>query len=162
MTRLVEDHIRNDVTELVGELAKGAKADVLPRLTEKAQALSEVFIDHRQAAIENGWKVEDGAWRGYNWDEFSSWEKAEEAGRCETLRTAVDVCRENDLTPEQYPITGFYAVSPWLAAKLAEKGERVEPAFAKLHVWARWWEASVDLIDDPVLVKIASETGRYQ
>lgn len=162
MMRLVQDHIRNDVTELVSELARGAKAEVLPRLTEQAQALSEIFVDHRQAAIENGWKVEDGAWRGYNWDEFPSWEKADEAGRCETLSTAVDVCRENDLSPEQYAITGFYAVSPWLAAKLSEKGERVEPAFAKLHVWARWWEASIDLVDDPVLTKIASETGRYK
>lgn len=160
--RLIDDHIRNDVTDLVRELLKEIQSSSIPRLTEQAKALNMPFVDYRQAASENGWIFEDGAWRGYNWDDFSSWQQADAANRCETLRTAEDVCSENKLAPEQHAITGFYAVSPWLAARLRGFDERVDTKFSKLCVWARWWEAGSDLLEDPILNKIASETERYQ
>ncbi|PZR93501.1 MAG: hypothetical protein DI537_10300 [Stutzerimonas stutzeri] len=160
--RFIDDHIRCEVDELIRELLTVDHAGSTPTLSAQAKALSQPFFDYRQAAIENGWKFEDGAWRGYNWDEFATWQEAEAVGRLESLRTAEDVCRENRLTAEQYAITGFYAVSPWLAEQLVARGERVTMRFSALHVWARWWEASIDLADDPTLNRIAAETDRYQ
>lgn len=132
--RIFERDIRQDLTQIVKEVARSDHAS--NPLVEKARALLAPHWDYDGAAKDNGWVFADGLWRGYNWDEFGSWQEAENAGRCTSYRTAANVCAANDLTPEIHADIECYGVSNWFAQRLIERGERVDPDFGGLPVWA--------------------------
>lgn len=132
--RAYERHIRHDMTALVKSFALIDDPD--HALAQKAKALAAPFIDYEAALKADGWIFVDGAWRGYNWDDFSNWQDADKAGRCESFVSAADACADYDLEPETYSTIEFYAVSEWFAKRLTERKQRVELDFGGIPVWA--------------------------
>lgn len=145
--QFVDRHVFADVTSFITKLA--SEGD------QQAQALLEAF-NYEETAIADGWVFVDGKWRGYNWDEFESWQAADAADRCDSFATAKQVCNHTERQPDNVAFTHVHLISPWLASRLQDEGERVDTDIFGMCVWARQGGHDLDLHDLPILAKIAS------
>jgi len=128
--QMVQQEINCCLSSLIFTLANGdsqAGSD-LSTLCDQAMELASPVPDYEEAAIQDGWEE----FR----DEFGArcWRKDGEtwAGTAESLCTEFA-----ELDPIDSEVYEHWAVSPWLAAKLAAQGEKVNMDFANLNVWAR-------------------------
>lgn len=125
----------------------------LMHMADQAAELAAPILDYEGAAreaghdkAENGEIYSDCELQG-NWHHdlpgWSTWEAC---------------CADNDIEPHELEVYEHWAVSTWLAEKLAEKGERVDTDFAGLNVWARTTTGQA-ISADAVIEKITAETG---
>jgi len=145
MLSFLDKHIRADVTELFREFERQTAHT---SLHAKAKKLSAPFLDYEAAARARGWRKQGNGWYvGYG--------------------AMMQQRHEEDLTPHEIPIIGYYIVTAELTDKLEARGERVERDFGGNIVWARkmpnekWIDGDGDypLDVDPVLVSIFEEGG---
>lgn len=165
--RLVEREVMACMSSMVSTLAGGyglshfqnggrpnspgaSKAYVaLDALAEQAMELASPVPDYEGAAREAGWRPShDDA------DIFSPCHATTFFG-ADRWRAA---CERFAIEPNECEVYEHWAVSSWLAEKLIAKGERVDPDFAGLNVWARTTTGQAISIDS-VIEAIVRETG---
>lgn len=157
--RLVEREVHACMTSLVSTLAKAGGGAIASRkggnpyldptvsdlmhMADQAMELAAPVLDYEGAAKEPDedgltWTDEAMAAAG-----FPDWE---------------DVCRHDGIEPHEMEVYEHWAVSSWLAEKLAAKGERVDTDFAGLNIWARTTTGQA-IHADAVIGAIVTETG---
>lgn len=134
--QLVQREVICCMSSLVSTLAQGLchvslhmtgnPAKDLGELVEQAFELAAPIPDYEEAARQVGWGLNDDGI-------FENTSGAVEAstGEWEYL------CNEWNIEPYDREVYEHWAVSPWLADKLIEQGEKVDTDFAGLNVWAR-------------------------
>lgn len=142
---MIQQEIQVCVSSLVSTLAAGANHnnDDMPTpdldsLAEQAYDLAAPVEDWREAARQEGFDHggdNGGFW--FNKAEFGTWKAAASSDDASTYDSAQEACEANDIEPYRWDVYEHWAVSPWLAEKLIEQGERVDTDFAGLNVWAR-------------------------
>lgn len=123
MAITTDDLVRREahycVSFLVSTVAAGyggfTQSDSLNELIEQAFELSTPVDDWESAAIDEGFTVSD-AFISSGWQ---------------------NLCEEEGIDPHEREVFEHWAVSDWLAGKLAEKGEKVDTDFGGMTVWAR-------------------------
>lgn len=132
---LVRANVNCCLSSLVSTLAKDAYN--LPQsgseeLAAQAAELCAPVEDYEEAATQEGYLQSDGEHRAIGL-------KADiDAGNFDaTYDSWQDACEVNGIEPYQWEIYEHWAVTDWLAEKLAARGERVDTDFAGLCVWAR-------------------------
>ena len=111
-----------------GDVAGAAMYD----LCLQAQELDSPVEDWEESAIQEGWSAYAGVWRHKD--------ALEGSARSPKSRGYTDIrelCEANEIEPYQNEVFEHWAVSPWLAEKLAACGEKVDNDFANMCVWAR-------------------------
>lgn len=137
----------------------GRGSDLLDLISE-AQELCYPLQDYESAAMDAGWTqcpAPDGRWWRIPRDE-SELEDGEMflgSGPFTFVDDAEGACRLDDLEPHEREIFEHWIVSPWLAGKLAAKGERTGE-LAGLHVWGRTCTGQ-GIACDGVMKEIAAE-----
>jgi len=140
-------------TERLHSHGREAQA-ALSELTEQAFELACPISDYEEAAIQEGWTLEndgsDGGQRiyvdktdGQTWC-AASWE---------------DLCQDHDIEPYDREVYEHWIVSDWLADKLAEKGEKTDKDFAGMTVWARTCTGQ-GIASDSVIEQICEEMNK--
>lgn len=151
--RLVEREVLVCLSSVVSTLAnayghglprRSPHAIALDDLASEAQELCEPLLDYEGAAEEAGWLKTGTVWAH---DDFEDAETSAEAA-----------CEASGVDPHEVEVYEHWAVSSWLAEKLAAKGERVDRDFAGLNVWARTTTGQAISID-AVIEAITKETG---
>src|SRR5258705_314244 len=128
--QMVQQEVSCCLSSLIFTLANGDAhpGTDLSLLCDQALELISPVPDYEEAATQAGWEE----FR----DEFGArcWRKDGEtwAGTAESLCTDFA-----NLDPYDWEVYEHWAVSPWLASKLAAQGEKVNMDFANLNVWAR-------------------------
>lgn len=97
----------------------------------QAQELAASVLDYEEAATSAGW--EECAREPEGQHVFR--DKSDGQTWCADSWEAL--CNDHDIEPYEWEVFEHWAVSSWLAAKLIAQGERVDPDFAGLNVWAR-------------------------
>lgn len=127
--RLVGNEVQSCISSLVSEIAKGVGCDAVADLAELALELCRPVEDWEGAAIQEGWSRNEVTGffsgpvvSGVRIADYDSWQ---------------ELCEDNNIDPYEWEVYEHWIVSPWLAEKLAEKGERIEPDFFGLAVWGR-------------------------
>lgn len=164
MTRTIDQMIASEVlccmSSLVSTLALANYCEddsqALGELKDQAMALAAPIDDWEEAAIQSGW-IKDGAWHGYNHDNYPNWLAAEANGECSTFSTAQEACEANDIDPIQAEIFEHWAVTDWFADKLEAASEKVDRDFAGLCVWGRTTTGQ-SIQADAVIQRIYAET----
>ncbi len=134
--QMVQQEVSCCLSSLIFTLANGDAhpGTDLSLLCDQALELISPVPDYEEAAREAGWKhvardpnpLEDETSSMWIHDDFETGaESAEEA------------CEKHGLEPYDWEVYEHWAVSPWLAAKLAAQGEKVNMDFANLNIWAR-------------------------
>jgi len=148
------------VGEPYGTIHQSARATValntLVNLGARACALAAPKRDHEATARLAGWQEGSDRFpysraktiteRGSSSDDDNS--------PCVYADSWEEACYRDKLEPLEVPVSGHWAVTPWLAEQLDRCGQRVDKHFAGLNVWART-SPEADLADDPVLSAIA-------
>lgn len=157
---MVEREVLCCMSSLVATLANGFPDDLSGMRTrdypgwslrEQAMELAAPVLDYESAAREAGWrKVAEDA--GSEQWQLGDGEDAELAAGAE------DACYGSDIEPHECEVYEHWAVSQWLAEKLAAKGERVDTDFAGLNIWGRTTTGQAISSDD-VIAAIVTETG---
>jgi hypothetical protein len=128
--QLVNREVHYCVSALVSQLACGEAGRGLADLADQAFELCSPIDDYEEAAIQEGWQLDQSApvtgsvFKRDHGETFNaaSWQEA---------------CELDGIEPYQREVFEHWIVSDWLADKLAEKGEKVDKDFAGLTVWAR-------------------------
>lgn len=172
--RLVEREVYCCMSSLVATLVGGVHdasgatnmGRPLSDLCEQAAELASPVLDYEEAAREAGWSVKrltDGA--GEADIEFFAWRGGDEREPENETATVdseaeawCDACYRSGIEPHECEVFEHWAISSWLADKLADKGERVDRDFAGLIVWARTTTGQAISIDH-VIETIVRETG---
>jgi len=153
--RLVQNEVHLCLSSIVSTLAgytprMGAYDDArhdrdnrdMMDLTAQAQELCYPLEDWEEAAREAGWIVSDSG------QQFINEKTVDDDGLCDHFVAGFskgnpsaddwrELCEVRDIEPYQREVFEHWAVSPWLADKLLERGEKVDKDFAGLNVWAR-------------------------
>lgn len=131
--KLVQVEVYATISNLVHTLAKSyGSVDSRDRdlcdLTEQAFELARNIEDWESAAEEAGWTK-------YESDKSSTgevWGRGDE-----TADNAQEACEVSNIDPHEHEVYEHWIVSDWLAARLEEKGERIDHDFTGLTVWGR-------------------------
>ena len=148
--QMVQQEVSCCLSSLVATLANGdAQAGTdLAELCDRALGLALPVPDYEKAAREAGWSLSHLATeRSYRFFHDDG-----------TMATAIPhdwraLCAERNIDPIDSEVFEHWAVSPWLAEKLIASGEKVDPDFAALNVWARQTTGQQISADD-VIVRI--------
>ncbi len=116
--------------------------DSMNELHEQAQELCSPVLDYEEGALEAGWQRSGSVWTH---DDYEDAEVSAEAA-----------CHASGSDPYEWEVFEHWAVSPWLAEKLAAEGERVDTDFAGLNVWGRTTTGQ-SISMDAVIRKIAAD-----
>lgn len=125
--------------------------DGMNELHEQAQELCAPVLDYEESAREAGWSQVPGATASAP---MMFWHEGER--RRELYASWDALCAEENIEPHEWEVYEHWAISTWLAAKLLAEGERVEPDFAGLNVWARTTTGQAISID-AVIERIVRE-----
>lgn len=128
-----------------GEIWTGQKSEAareLNSLCEQAYELACPTVDCEEGAIQDGWMQIAGAWT--------------KKGVSETYASLDDLLDHQHIDPYEWEVFEHWAVSPWLAEKLAAQGEKVDADFAGLCVWARTTTGQ-GIASDSVIQRIHAE-----
>lgn len=166
--RLVSQEVHACMSSLVATLAAGygtalprksAAGIALDDLAEQAQELAAPVLDYESAARESGWVVGPAGMlvlpHGDHDDDDLPPREEPNADGSPNWQGAVEQLG-ND--PHECEVYEHWAISTWLAEKLAAKGERVDTDFAGLNVWARTTTGQAIAMDS-VIRSIVQETG---
>lgn len=118
---------RLDLGDMTGPDSYGRE-----ELMQQAYDLAAPIDDYEEAAIQGHWTFVRDTGRSDKWTRVGC-----EDGGAEWFNTAREVCEADDIEPYSCEVYEHWAVSQWLADKLAAKGEKVDNDFAGLCVWAR-------------------------
>jgi hypothetical protein len=105
----------------------------LEGLCEQAFELASPVPDYEEAAIQAGWT-------GPHKDQFGATYFEDETAEQSVTWCCANweaLCRDQDIEPHDREVFEHWAVSSWLAEKLAAYGEKVDTDFAGMNVWAR-------------------------
>lgn len=162
--RLVSQEVHACMSSLIATLARSNGAIPsgerdLAGLVDQAAELSYSVLDYESAARESGWVVGPAGMLvlphgDHDDDDLPPREEPNTDGS-PNWRGAVEQLG-ND--PHECEVYEHWAVSTWLAGKLAAKGERVDTDFAGLNVWARTTTGQAIAMDS-VIRSIVQETG---
>lgn len=125
------------MSSLVSTLAEGygaiVQGDTLPGLCEQAFELASPIPDYEEAAIQAGWHYQGANTAAGKLSEliFSNDPDADPVNSWE------EACEVDGIEPYDREVFEHWAVTPWLAEKLAAYDEKVDTDFAGLNVWAR-------------------------
>jgi hypothetical protein len=143
--RLVQREVIVCLSHMVSTLAGGygelSRGD-LCGLAEQASDLCLPIADFEEAATQAGWTLHGSVWIH---DDFEDAETSPE-----------NACHASNVEPYDREVYEHWAVSTWLAEKLAAKGERVDTDFSNLNVWARTTTGQAISMDS-VIRAIAAE-----
>lgn len=134
--RTIEDMVQQEVlcclSSLVSTLSTGdAKPGTdLAELCDRALGLAMPVQDWEEAAIQAGYDGSRGGEREW--------------------------CEASNIDPIDSEVYEHWAVSPWLAEKLVALGEKVDPDFADLNIWARQ-NTGQEITADDVIARIYSD-----
>lgn len=123
-------------------------------LAEQASELSYPVEDWEEAAIQEGWSV------GGTRDGMPTFFKNSDGRKVEASGWQ-ELCEEVDIDPYEREVFEHWAVSKWLAEKLAAKGERVDMDFAGLCVWGRTTTGQSISMDGVIQEIHAEAAARY-
>lgn len=112
---LVRSEVYANLSHLVEAMA--AKGD------EEAMDLMCGVLDYESAAIDEGWKFIDDAWR-YE-------------GFVDEYEDAQELCEDQGIDPHEREVFEHWSVSSWLASQLEKHGEKVARDWYGHNVWAR-------------------------
>jgi hypothetical protein len=112
---LVRNEIFANLSALVEAMA--SKGD------EDSMELMCSVPDYECAAIEEGWKFVDDAWR---YDGF-----------VDEYEDAHELCEDQGIEPREREVFEHWSVSSWLASQLEKHGEKVARNWYGHNVWAR-------------------------
>lgn len=115
----------------------GEGAAALGELVEQAFELSAPVADYEEAAIQAGWK---GPQKDPFGATFFACKMSTPEGVSSMTWACADwqtLCNDHDIDPYDREVFEHWAVSPWLSEKLQALGEKVDPDFGNMHVWAR-------------------------
>lgn len=155
--QMVQQEVMCCMSSLVSTLAQGnhgitehpSRGPDMPLrvLSEQAFELSSPIPDYEEAAIQKGWepykdKYEVNCWRDDAGTTFAG--------------TAEQLCAFHDIEPYDDEVFEHWAVTQWLANKLAAAGEKVDNDFGGLCVWARTTTGQA-ISADGVIEKIYKE-----
>jgi hypothetical protein len=147
--RLVEQNVIACFSGLVSALARGV-GDISPHLSEIAELSEEALelcypvTDYEEAAIQGGWIFHpgddgiDGVWTRGPVPIVSD--------ETQVAYSPEEACEHDGLEPYEREILEHWAVSDWLARRLAIFGERVGP-FGDFMVWGRTCSGQVIACD---------------
>lgn len=144
--RLVQVEVHAPISNLVYTLAKSygsvdSRDRDLSELVEQAWELARPTEDWESAAADAGWKHYDADGSeevippGDDPDE--EWWYLSDDPSGDWFPTAKEACEANDIEPHEREIYEHWIVSDWLAARLEERGERIDHDFTGLTVWGR-------------------------
>lgn len=161
--RLASQEVQACLSSLVATLARSNGCVFEDRdmagLVEQAAELCYSLPDYESAARESGWEVGPAGMlvlpHGDLDDDGLPPREEPNADGTPNWQGAVDQLG-ND--PHECEVYEHWAVSTWLAEKLAAKGERVDTDFAGLNVWARTTTGQAISMDS-VIRAIVTETG---
>jgi hypothetical protein len=135
--QIVDQEVLCSLSSLISTLAAGAYVETegwlnhdhgaraaIHNLFAQAAEISAPVDDWEEAAIQAGWTIEGNYFVSPD-DPTIRHDNAQRA------------CEQNGIEPYQREVYEHWAVSTWLAEKLAEQGEQVDTDFADLCVWAR-------------------------
>jgi hypothetical protein len=95
-----------------------------------AQELAAPIDDWEEAAMQDGWRdIGDCRW--------TQTPAGKDDGEYIVADNAERLCDQLGIEPYSREVFEFWAVSAWLAEKLAAHGEKVDTDFAGMNVWAR-------------------------
>lgn len=144
--RTIDDMVRQEVlccmSSLVHTLAQGYGASMdlgqpikeLSELAEQAYELAIPIPDYEEAATQEGWRHV-----GTELDRCMVFSRGTSITGADTVRACTwgELCELQNIDPYEWEVFEHWAVSPWLAEKLAAEGEKVDTDFAGMCVWAR-------------------------
>lgn len=131
MTIDIETLIAREVRCCVSSLIHDLLTESPSRLTEQAFELAAPVPDYKEAAIQEDWT-------GPHKDKFgATYFEDESDGATYACANWQDLCEAQDIEPHDREVYEHWVVTPWLAEKLIEHGEKVDTDFAGLCVWAR-------------------------
>ena len=150
---LVNREVIYCVSPLVYELSK--KAEEFPDYYDDLLSAHQGMPDYEEAAIENGWQLEEG-----HGDEEIVYRNSETGDVSDDAETWEELCNEKGIDAYEYApeILEHWIVSDWLAARLEEHGERVLRDFFGMTVWGRTTSGQAILLDY-IISEIAAEMG---
>jgi hypothetical protein len=109
----------------------------LGELIEQAFNLCLPVADYEEAALQAGWVRYEPGQNVTPPSESGEWWYHKDAPEDDWFDSAEALCTDNDIEPYEWEVFEHWAITPWLADKLEEKGERVDKDFAGMCVWAR-------------------------
>lgn len=161
--RLVSQEINACLSSLVTTLARSNgcvfEDSDMAGLVEQAAELCYSLPDYESAACEAGWSVVSHIGAGCRAVKNDAATDEDVTPYCSDASEAWQAaCEQDDIEPHELEVYEHWAVSTWLAEKLAAKGEKVDTDFTGLCVWARTTTGQA-IAADSVILAIVSETG---
>lgn len=114
-------------------------------MIDQAVELCSPVLDYEEGARNAGWSGPDAQ---------GLWTRPD--GRWRSASSAEEACEASCADPYEWEVFEHWAVSSWLAEKLAAAGERVDTDFAGLNVWARTTTGQ-SISMDGVIQRIAAD-----